>query len=80
MATRSEILWTTWWATVHRVKKSQTQLNDYHFHFFHDLNKHRSLLAERIITESGFLALGRGRKAEGAATYYRQLSSYIHGD
>ena len=23
-----------WWATVHRVAESQTQLNDFHFHHF----------------------------------------------
>ena len=25
-----------WWATVHGVTKSQTQLSDYHFHFRRD--------------------------------------------
>ena len=43
----------TWWATVHGVAKSQTQLSDFTFTFhFHALEKematHSSILAWRI--------------------------------
>ena len=49
----------TWWAIVHRVKKSRIQLIDHHFHFLHTLNKHNYWLK---YTESVFLALRRGKK------------------
>ena len=49
----------TWWAIVHRAKKSRIQLIDYHFHFLHTLNKHNYWLK---YTESVFLALRRGKK------------------
>ena len=58
-----------WWAAVHGVSKSQTQLSDFNFTFhFHALEKematHSSVLAWRIlgtVEPGGLLSMGSQR-------------------
>ena len=62
-----------WWATVHGVAKSQTQLSDFTFHF-HALEKematHSSVLAWRIPgmgEPGGLLSMGFHRVRHGGS-------------
>ena len=54
-----------WWAAVHGVKKSRTQLSDFTFTFhFHEMATHSSVLAWRIpgmAEPGGLLSLGTHR-------------------
>ena len=57
-----------WWAAVHGVDKSRTQLNDFtftsHFHAFEDMATHSSVLAWRIPgtgEPGGLLSMGSHR-------------------
>ena len=69
-----------WWAIVHRVKKSQKQLSDFHFHGFW-----ASLLAQVVknlsaMKETWVRSLGQEDPLEKEmATHSSILASRVHG-
>ena len=70
MATHSTILvwripWTEepWWATVHRVSKSQTLLSDFYFHFLPKIkNKVRIITSDMQMTPPLWQKVKRKKK------------------